>query len=773
MTSPAQVVSLLAGFAVTARKGASTGTPITLFFATDSSPSRASSDSSSGSVMLGRHALADACRQVSQTNKDAPFGVFKARDRYEVVLEEPREDKDPALWLSPNSLSPRLPPPPDATQGPYGCDCVDLDDERGPRYGRREADTWLWSPDHYDPTWSYRPFIPDLFAGEGPCFKRKFTTVLTQWAPAMAVKDRNLVRLRSHERGLMRFVTEVIMKVMAALGLSPPGPVPSYETAHSAAELKEAWAVWVGYRQVCMGLILEQLVGHGRLEALKRQHPPLDNEMREALFFENPPLGAWFRDTNVRLNEIRNFIAMGVPVFYRWSPLMDGLAAAASLRPHLSLTRSPAVTAVAVESASDSPANETAPPANSLRSRANRPGPATNSPSGIRPSSSQSVNEESFEVVERDSGPPALLSRMDVAPLPAKMNAIYPWDRSPFSSNSRRTRRDSTDGSADPEWWSPGDATLHVEGFEQGVDLAVKRFAMESGRPEEEVRRVVLGNSGRKPSYALTQDDSLSRRISAARGGPKKAGVILPLIMEVFASYAKNGSPSANPNIRIVEGCFDDSVPELERRMMDPSEETPGVQVIVYDVGVVHEQLSLLIEGGHLRSTEDLLTFCLRNLIRFTMGIPREGSAAMELAAESSVHESWWVDPSRDSFAMFAHWQDTLAFLFVHRPRVLRAALARGGLLARIAREISTDGNFTVLPTVKTRTIGCPRPIDIAGEQYHVDWLGKDEILVLLGSTGPLRGYDASLWPPLEAFDARYAGVWTMEYENCEQRTAN
>ncbi|EJD51919.1 hypothetical protein AURDEDRAFT_120539 [Auricularia subglabra TFB-10046 SS5] len=776
MPSPAQVFSMLAGFAVTARNGASMGTPITLLFVTTSSSSRSSSDSSSGSAMLGKHALEDACRQAHQPSKAAEPGIFKARDRFEVVLEEPREGRAPALWVSPNSLSSRLPPPPDATQGPYGCDCTDLDDERGPRYGSREADTWLWSPDHYDPTWSYRPYIPDLFSGEGPCFKRKFTTVLTQWAPAMAVKERNLVRLRSHEKGLLRFITEVIAKVMAALGIPQPGPVPTYDTAHSAAELKEAWAAWVGYRQVCMGLILEQLVGHNRLDALQRQHPPLAAEMREALFFDNPPMGAWFRDTNVRLGEIQRFISLGVPVFYRWSPLMDDLAQATALRPSVELTRAapsnalPATAKLPIEDVLIREALGTSAatnlPLKVADPRENRVIPAAVSASSRAPSSPPSVNEDSFEVIERVPNKPALLARMNIAPLPAKMNAVYPWDLSATATSTRRARRESNDSSADPEWWSPGEASLHVEGFEQGVDLAVKRFALESGRTEEEVRQVVLGSTNKKPDYAVTKDESLSRRISAARGGPKKANIILPLVMDVFNDYAANGAPSANPNIRIVEGFLDDSIPELERRMMDPTEGTPGVLTIIYDVGVVNEQIRRLVEGGHLRSTEELLTFCLRNLIRFATGLRREGSAAMELAAESSVHESWWANPAHSPSEIFLRWSDTLAFLLSHRPRVLRAALARGGLLARIAREISNDGNFTVLPTAKTRSLGCPRPIDVNGDKYHVDWLGNDEILVLLGSTGPLRGYDASLWPTTEAFDARYAGVWTMEYEN-------
>ncbi|EJD36145.1 hypothetical protein AURDEDRAFT_130239 [Auricularia subglabra TFB-10046 SS5] len=566
------------------------GTPISLFFATSpSSPTGSSSDSLTGSTMLNWHVLAQTYRQVAIPNDNASSGVFKAVRRYWAVIEVPCEGKSPTLWVTPNSQSQRLPPPPDATQGPYGCDCADLDGERGPRYGSRESDTWLWSPDHYDSSWLYRPFIPDLFTGEGPCFGRKHTSFLTQWQPAWAVKDWELYCLHGHEKGLVCFITTTLTKV-------------------------------------CMGLILERLVGHGRLEALKLQHPHIDEEMRTAFFFEHPPLGAWFSDTDIRVDEIKHFITLGIPVFYRWTPPLMSVAEATPLCPDPKLMN--------------------------LFNARSMPKPAPTVEVGTEPMSSRSKD-------------------------PKELLALW----------------------------------------------------------------------------TLT-------------GGQKKQSIILPMVRDVFNEYALRGAPTANPNIRIVEGFHDDSVPELERRIMDPAIDTPGVVMFIYDVGIVVEQLRQLVDGGHIRSREELLTFCLRNLIRFTTGIPRDDRAAMELAAEASVHPSWWIPPAIAVLSMFAHWQKTVEFLLVHRPRVFRAALARSGLLARIAREVSVNGNFPVLPSLSVRTLGCLKPIEHDKQSFHVNWLDDDKVHVLLGSSGPLRGYSLPLWPPLRAFETRYAGVWNPEYEN-------
>ncbi|EJD33673.1 hypothetical protein AURDEDRAFT_177241 [Auricularia subglabra TFB-10046 SS5] len=740
MSSSLRALLKLAGVLLGPDGSFQSATPTLLLGVTTPSPVQSRSSSVS-SIERKRHTLVRSYRIASATNPTAPAGRFRAVRRFEIVMEVPLPDDSLALWVSKNCRSRTPPPPPDPTRGPYNCDCTDMDGQSGPRYGDRDKDSWMWSSDHFDATNTYRAFIPDLFEGEGPCFKRKHLGITSQWDAAWVVETKKGFVLRDLELGFSSFISATIDKALLALDIPKPLALPSMGPTRSAAALRAAWADWVSYCQICMGLVLERLVAHGMWDRLRRDDPGLWKDMEQATFFDHPPLGVWFRDTDARVDDIIELISQGVPVFYRWSDELARDPAAAPLRPLLSLpTEGDAPAAPYVETGS--------------------PAAKESSLSARRAAVFQMAPRHATRLAAELSVNPGAAARAKA------MGIRFDWDSRPLSAAKHDSDSGDDEDEGDAPGWEPRDAAVHTEGFEQGISHGVRSLAQRLGFTEDDLKRLASPEPEPEPiCYHLTKDVQLTGRVSAVREAGKRKNTVTNQVARVFRDYEETGGFGFSLAITASPLLESEILATLGRPLTETQLAAMKAELLVYDVGVVDEQLKKLVAAKKFPALEDLVNFCLQNLIRFAVALPAIVPLARDLTAEASVHGSWWVTPDAHLPSMFNHWVGTVEYLLKKKDRVYFAALARGGLLARIARQVIPHSAFPMSPSATTRLQGSPSNVNINGRPYQTDWIDGDEVLVLLGSAGPTDSYARSLWPPLDMFDARYAGVWTQEYE--------
>ncbi|EJD45190.1 hypothetical protein AURDEDRAFT_124815 [Auricularia subglabra TFB-10046 SS5] len=267
-----------------------------------------------------RHALAKAFHIAWDFAGSKAIRPYAVIPRYEVLSHD---DKG-TWWVSPNAPMKVMPPPLDPRCGPPNCQCEDLDGRAGPRFGQASTEAWHWEADFYEHRHPTRSFFPNPFLGEGTCFKRKYNYVTTQWDDVWVVKDGDRFKIQKDEREAMEFYDHTVARALKKLGFDKTSDhIPAPRVADLIVDLYEHWTEWAASGQCDRGLLVWNFVGLNRSEELRACDPIAWAHLSKALVYDYLPVGAWFRDTNGRIGIIKEFIKMGVPVYYCWTDALE------------------------------------------------------------------------------------------------------------------------------------------------------------------------------------------------------------------------------------------------------------------------------------------------------------------------------------------------------------------------------------------------------------------------------------------------------------------
>ncbi|EJD39907.1 hypothetical protein AURDEDRAFT_128005 [Auricularia subglabra TFB-10046 SS5] len=255
-------------------------------------------------------------------------------------------------WVSPNSLSSTIPEPPSCAQGPLACACgapAGADSNGSPDvYGQMERTRrWTWCADFWDSEGDKHPeatyFIPDIWGGCGPCRALDRWGILHHFPSEAAFHKGDSHFLRPSTRNLVEVQTMADDELIALIWPSDEerheAQLPTldrriYDGAPSAATLLEWWAEWVQTLLEGQGYILHHLLSTQAYQWLAAWRPGNWDRLLREEHFGPAPISALFHNTLVHANRICCYIAMGVPVYYRWEIEYCNEARLADLAPH-------------------------------------------------------------------------------------------------------------------------------------------------------------------------------------------------------------------------------------------------------------------------------------------------------------------------------------------------------------------------------------------------------------------------------------------------------
>ncbi|EJD49360.1 hypothetical protein AURDEDRAFT_161456 [Auricularia subglabra TFB-10046 SS5] len=244
-------------------------------------------------------------------------------------------------WISPNCPAAGMPEPP-SLDGPLACGCLNSSGHPEAIYGHMEAERlWPCRADWYDESKPERTFVPDIWAGLGPCPSVGMASVLHRFPAYVkeARAGRFWFRIEDAARRDMESAESVDAEFLPWLfpedGSKRPPTVPRlvFEGASSAELLHARWSVWALHVLKKRAFVCHKMVAaHSARAALASNEVGFDR-MKKAAYFGQNSVGAWFNNTLEQVGVIRQLISLGVPVFYRWELRFADKQKLADLRP--------------------------------------------------------------------------------------------------------------------------------------------------------------------------------------------------------------------------------------------------------------------------------------------------------------------------------------------------------------------------------------------------------------------------------------------------------
>lgn len=191
------------------------------------------------------------------------------------------------------------------------------------------------------------------------------------------------------------------------------------------------------------------------------------------------------------------------------------------------------------------------------------------------------------------------------------------------------------------------------------------------------------------------------------------------------------------------------------------------LRVWIHGLGKAVRLAKQAYRNGLLRTPADLVQLARDHNLAFNTSVQVDSPAPWD-PASAILHD---VQPrlrvgNRMAWReAYETWSEACTDILA-RPHARRAALLRGGILARIVKDFVPSADFPSIPTEQARAYGCPDPLLVGGKTFHDDWLSEDELGALLGrDRDAAPGAPRSMFPPPAIWVEHAGGVWTQTHE--------
>ncbi|EJD40128.1 hypothetical protein AURDEDRAFT_170709 [Auricularia subglabra TFB-10046 SS5] len=680
--------------------------------------------------------------------------VFPNTPRFYVQRWETLETS----WISPNCAAKGIPRPP-AGLGPRACACPGPEGEPVAVYGNMEAERlWTCMADWYDAKHPHRAFAPNIWRGLGPCPSAPYDSVLHRF-PGF-VKDNSSGRewfvLPSRAREAMEsaesldseFAVWLFPESHEARSRLPASQRYVYAGAPSIALLHARWSAWVHSLLARRAVVTYELLSTHAVNAAAASNAVGFDRLCNGEFFGACAMGAWFRDTPRDVKVIREFIRMGIPVYYKWKQAYAALPLLADLRPR----RAPAE-----ESGRYAPPMSPRQPALQAAQAPGAVALANNPP--IEPQDPRrhwnSARSAPVQAIDAEGNP---------------FN-----DRAPEMSWEEKLAAQRGAPRSSSESPSPSESLSGV-----GFDVDVARVPPSAPSSLALSDRISAAPGVRSASYSASSRASLHSRMELL-GPPSQnhydpRSVALPARIEGLQTGA-DWFTVPNPATYFLQleeytmdfngipmpGKVHSSHVDWFARIGDPSWQPAPFCARMHNHGVLpQERVEMLFRVGGPFST--LLP---------AADFPVEDETLARAAREEAhkMPEGSHLSSLDDSDVLLEKWAMGLRMILM-RPHG-RATLGLGGLLARLARwSGETLEDALAGPSPSVREYGADKPVEVlVGGVKNTcinDWLDIHEIRVMYGLVHAPGSAHPSLWPDPEQFASnwfKHCGCWTRNME--------
>lgn len=620
-------------------------------------------------------------------------------------------------WVSPNSPSRSIPPPPYA-DGPVACGCPGPSGQPMNLYGQMELEhLWTWSA-----TWLYdddasalRHFIPDIWRGRGPCPRFIPDSILHRMpSDAQIIETTGGFYLAPSTRSLIDAQNQLDQEVIAALypiighrDRLPPIDLSLIRLAPNRDVMQQRWASWVQTVLTRRGVIAYDLILQHEWRWLSVGRADLWERLRREAYLGPCPLGAWFDKTPQQTNTIRQFISLGIPVYYRWEDSYGGRPTLADLAPR--------------EAPPDS---VRMPPLSPHRRGAPRPEGAP--------------HPDFFHRNSQRSGLVAFALR-DGKPVFVSDEELVMITGGDFSSYAHQSRNSSAGPSRTPR----------TPVRPRSNRPLIARIGAPPGQDTSHV----------SPALLLRMNDP------SDTGSSSRSSSALSL-------RARMPSPPPPDNV-----VGDNVVPAVH------AAEHEGARwefAMNQDESSLMSSFQLFVQHGLLPTHASRVQWAINHGQAFFAGIervtlpdtdgePEDDSRAIRVTEAVEAHDvpdDLFITDQTPMDDRYELWERGVRTILA-RPHA-RAALTRGGLIARIALEFGLTAD-TVLagPSSEVTDVGTTNELHVPGGRTLMDdYLTDSEVAILLGVVGPRARY--SLWPTEHVFTRAWwqdYGEWTAEHD--------
>lgn len=638
--------------------------------------------------------------------------IYPSSDRFFVR----RWTASDVSWISPNSPSRSMPPPP-YIDGPVACGCPGPTGQPTNLYGQMEIEhMWTWSA-----TWLYdddalapRHFIPDIWRGRGPCPRFVPDTVLHRMPSAAQILETQdgfyvgpaIRSLIDAQVQLDQEVIAALYPIAAARARLPPIDMAVVHLAPTREVAQERWASWVQSVLHRRGVIMYDLVLQHDWRWMSVGRADLWSRMRRETYFGPCPLGAWFDRTPEQTTTIRQFISLGLPVYYRWEDSYGGIPTLADLAP-----RDAPVDAVAM------------PPLSPHRRGAPRPAGIPH-PDFLHRNSQRS----GLVAFALKDGKPVHVSDDELIMIMG------------------------------------GDLTRHAG-----------------------PRNSSAGPS-RTPKLQARMPRPVSRPLLSRIDSPSPndlPGLIMPGLLQRMHDVSDAGSSSrSSSQVSLIQRIHSPPPPDnvAGEEGVQPVQHAPAQLGAAWEFALNQPGSSMLatfgtfVRHGLLPTHADRVNWAINHGQAFFAGIEQPSPLSTDDDAGDDAHAMRVLDviEATDAHrvadalvitddtpvdARYTLWEQGVRTILA-RPHA-RAALTRGGLIARIAQEFGlTAAHVLQGPSSEVTRIGTRNALQVPGGRTLIDdYLTDAEVAILLGVVGPRARY--SLWPTEHVF----ARAWWQDYD--------
>ncbi|KZV95937.1 hypothetical protein EXIGLDRAFT_765756 [Exidia glandulosa HHB12029] len=732
-------------------------------------------------------------------------------------------------WVSPNSPSQSLPAPPSTEHGPEGCGCTGGPNGRfeDDVYGPVERDhMWTWMADWADhPSRSnlpYRAWIPDVWAGGGPCPRLSRWSDLWRGFPGETLAPRDTgYRFAGAVEKEMRRADEIDQQLIALLW--PAGDLPAelapfdeevFSGLPSYLDLRAAWGRWVQRSLDRRGRIVYELFWGEQRDWIIDQLPDVWVELRRLDYWGRTALGSWFYNTRESADIIRRYIAYGVPVVYRWNPDFANDDNLHDLAPRdapsedletLPLTpphrrQNPDLPRLrdtpythrhsrrayfnVVPAREGSTAAQALPPVEEGRDRSQDESSMDDDAVSLGLSS---VERFEAEHAQRNATP------APAPPVPVPEAVVIDSGLSEQFNVLVRARRDviieaiSAEEAAvryrlQPDTFRPLTAREARERYDlqpqtfQYVPRSNEGASGSSLAVENAIPARTVASSPRSGGSSSRGGSRSSSRGGATREPALLARMRLPRAASAAGSSHAGASLSERlsaPGVTVNDDSSDShAASQLPRSFAntptgvhEPSNGHAEWTFVLVDSGPATDRFRAQLEAGAMGTHEARVRYAVANRLPFATAFLHVAYRGQARSYDSHhVPDDWFIREGTSATEMREAWR--LGVFRVLRRGHARAALARGGLLARIAEMAGLTVNDALNgPSEDVRLNGSPYTYrTLGGRDLVDDWLSEDEISILIGRVG--RGGSASLWPsPRVLYRGSDDEAWSEQLE--------